>query len=191
MSLINQFTRYFGPMRPDLTAAQLKERIDRDSIIRYGRFRITDGDRMRTAALIEYDPVARDNSFIKCELFPDANANRRNLPDQPVRQTYYGQLIDIYHLLWIEDDGCKRTRYVLAGVRMCNTRTLDAALPENPRVTFKMSQLRGNPEMIHIETIISAVGRVHVGGDEWAIIDRSRENMRTQFVDPDDIPELE
>jgi hypothetical protein len=64
--LVNQLTRYYGVTRPGVSARDLQGRIDSNSIIRYGRFRIAgDGDNMRTASLIDNDPIARDNSFVK------------------------------------------------------------------------------------------------------------------------------
>lgn len=63
--LRNQLTKYFGPVYPEYGAQQLGARIIEDSIIRYGRFRLEDGDRIRTADLITRDPLARDNSYIR------------------------------------------------------------------------------------------------------------------------------
>jgi hypothetical protein len=63
--LMNQLTKFFGPLYPQFWR-QLRERIAPDSLVRYGRFRLADdGDRIRTAALIDGDPIARDNSFVR------------------------------------------------------------------------------------------------------------------------------
>jgi hypothetical protein len=63
---MNQMTKYFGPVYPGLRGRSLRERIDLTSLVRYGRFRLSDdGDRIRTAALIEGDPIARDNSYVR------------------------------------------------------------------------------------------------------------------------------
>ncbi|KAG9122954.1 hypothetical protein FRC07_000429 [Ceratobasidium sp. 392] len=138
---------------------------------------------MRTAALVEHEPIARDNSFVRYELLADTNADRQHEPDHPAPQTFYGRLIDIFHVLWIE----KHTRHILAGIRMCGTL---ATLPEDSRVTFNMDRLRENPELADIKTIVAAVGRVHIGGNVWAIVDRSRESVRAPRVDEDYLPEL-
>ncbi|KAG9075885.1 hypothetical protein FRC06_009840 [Ceratobasidium sp. 370] len=176
---------------PEWRAGELQARIDPDSIIRYGRFHMAgDGDKVRTVALIENDPIARDNSYVKYDLLPDANAAYRNRADVPYRETQYGQLLDIYHVMWIEDDNT-RTRYLLARVLPCNTGGLDMALPENPRVTFNIAQMRGGGIIININTIVAVVGRVNLSGNEWAIIDRSRDNARTQFVDEEGNVEFE
>lgn len=67
--LLNQLTRYFSVFHQDLRVREVQARIDPESIIRYGRFRMAgDGDKMRTAKLIDCDPIARDNSFIKVSL---------------------------------------------------------------------------------------------------------------------------
>jgi hypothetical protein len=64
--LLNQLTRYFGVFHQGLRVQEIQARIDPESITRYGRFRMTgDGDNMRTAALIDSDPIARDNSYVK------------------------------------------------------------------------------------------------------------------------------
>lgn len=66
--LKNQLTKYFGVVYHEerLRGPELAERIDTDSMVRYGRFRLTgDGDRVRTADLIDRDSLARDNSFVK------------------------------------------------------------------------------------------------------------------------------
>ncbi|KAG8736089.1 hypothetical protein FRC10_009710 [Ceratobasidium sp. 414] len=85
--LLNQLTRYFGVVYHGLRAGELRERINYDSVDCYGRFRITgDGDRIRTANLIDNDPIARDNSYIKYDLLPDGNAAYRNRQDVPFRK---------------------------------------------------------------------------------------------------------
>jgi hypothetical protein len=67
--LKRQLTRYFGVPYPGLTTRQLEDRIDPGSLVRYGRFRIAgDGDRMRTASLIDHNAGARDNSFVKVRI---------------------------------------------------------------------------------------------------------------------------
>ncbi|KAG8729570.1 hypothetical protein FRC10_003791 [Ceratobasidium sp. 414] len=173
------FTRYFGPTCPGLTTRELEERLHPDSLICYGRFRITgDGDRVRTAALIDNNPGARDNSFIKYDLLPDRNAAYRNLVDAPYRRTCYGQLTDIYYIEFTTLDEVQ-TPYVLLAVRECNTDGSDATLPENPVVTYNRL---ANPELIHVDTAVAVVGRIQMG-NKWAIVDRSRGNIHTQFVD--------
>jgi hypothetical protein len=62
----NQMTKYFGVVYEGRSAAQLRARIDAESIIRYGRFRLAgDGDSVRTADLVDRDPSARDNSYVR------------------------------------------------------------------------------------------------------------------------------
>ncbi|KAF8601428.1 hypothetical protein BDV93DRAFT_558507 [Ceratobasidium sp. AG-I] len=150
------------------------------------------GDRVRVADLIQHDPEgARNNSFIRYELLPDANANRANQPDRAVCAVYYGRILDIFYVEYIinlETD--ERRPYLLARVEECNTLGLDAARPENPIVTY--NQLN-SADIIHLGAVHAAVGRIRVGGrNTWAIIDCSR-GARTQFNndegDPD--PDLE
>jgi hypothetical protein len=64
--LLNQLTRYFGVFHQGLRVQEIQARINLESITRYGRFRMTgDGDNIRTAVLIDSDPIARDNSYVK------------------------------------------------------------------------------------------------------------------------------
>lgn len=75
---------------------------------------------------------------------------------------------------------------MLARVLVCETNGLDAALPENPLVTFDIADMsRRSPIVININTIIAVVGRIHLQGNEWAIVDRSRDCARPQFTDDD------
>jgi hypothetical protein len=64
-------------------------------------------------------------------------------------------------------------------VKECKTNGRDAALPENPFVTY--TQL-STPDIVHADTIVAVVGRVRTG-NAWAIVDRSRHSARTRFVD--------
>ncbi|KAG8730383.1 hypothetical protein FRC10_002754 [Ceratobasidium sp. 414] len=90
--LLNQLTWYFGIVYH----GELRERINRDSVDRYGRFHITgDGDRICTANLIDNDPIAQDNSYIKYDLLPDGNAAYRNREDIPFHETQYGRVLDV------------------------------------------------------------------------------------------------
>lgn len=67
-TLMNRFTAYFGPVY-DLGGAVLRQQVDTDSVVRYGRFRIEGGDRVRTAILVSRDPTACDNSFVRVRLY--------------------------------------------------------------------------------------------------------------------------
>lgn len=58
--------KYFGVFRPGLRGARLRNRIAEGTLVRHGRLRLTgDGDNIRTAELIDRDPTARDNSYVK------------------------------------------------------------------------------------------------------------------------------
>jgi hypothetical protein len=51
---------------PGLRVQEIQARIIPESIIRYGRFHMTgDRDNLRTTALIDSDPIARNNSYVK------------------------------------------------------------------------------------------------------------------------------
>ncbi|CUA77976.1 hypothetical protein RSOLAG22IIIB_12956 [Rhizoctonia solani] len=186
--LTNQLTKYFGTVYHEmgLDGAGLRARIDYDTLVRYGRCRLAgDGDRIRTSGLIDNDPDqgARDNSYVRYDLLPDANARYRNRPEAQFRQTHYGRLLDIYYVEFVVDlENPDETRepYLLARVQECITGGLDATLRENPLVTYTRMK---TPDIIHMESINAVVGRVDIGNRTWAIIDRSRHGARTQFVD--------
>ncbi|KAG9092714.1 hypothetical protein FS749_015494 [Ceratobasidium sp. UAMH 11750] len=185
ISLTNQLTTFLGPLHRGVEARELCDQIDWQRLVRYGRFRVSnDGARIRTAKAVQSSTPARDNSFVRFDLLPDANAAFRRRPDRPVRMTYYGQLVDIYYLEYIKDfETNEREKYLLARIRTCmGTRGRDASLPENPIV--KYSQL-STPDIHNIMTIDAVVGRIKINRNEWAIIDRSRNGMRAEFVDED------
>ncbi|KAG8735380.1 hypothetical protein FRC10_010677 [Ceratobasidium sp. 414] len=143
-----------------------------------------DGDRICTASAVGTDPDFRDNSFVRYALLPDTNAAFRNRLDVPVRQTNYGQVLDIFYIEFLEDpENNIRRPYLLACVQGCETGGLDAALPENPLVMYcKLT----SPYIIHIDTIEAVIGRIKVDHNTWAIIDWSWSGARTQFVDEDE-----
>ncbi|KAB5593712.1 Dynein heavy chain, cytoplasmic [Ceratobasidium theobromae] len=181
--LLNQMVKFFAIFRTGLRQAQLRDRINQGSLVRHGRLRMVgDGDSIRTADLITRDATMRDNSYLKYDLLPDANATYRNREDIPFRQTQYSQLLDIYYIQLREDDDTL-TPYLLARVQTCETRGQDAASRESPVVTYTERGTR-SPDIIHANTIIAVVGRIRMG-TTWAIVDRSRGNARTQFVDDD------
>ncbi|QRW10586.1 Transposase family Tnp2 protein [Ceratobasidium sp. AG-Ba] len=185
-----QMARYFGLSEGmQYTLAQHRERVDWKTLVRYGRFRLASmGDRVRVADLITRDGPCRDNSYIRYELLPDANASYEELPDQAIRVIHYGLVLDVFYLEYVRDqtaDG--RKPYLLARVRECETGGLDATRPENPLVEYNRLS---SPGIINLNTVHAAVGRVHLSGNRWAIIDRSR-GARIQFNNEDGEPDPE
>jgi hypothetical protein len=79
--------------------------------------------------------------------------------------------------------------YLLARVEPCDTDGLDAASPAHPVVTYTQQDV-GSPIIIHVNTIVAVVGRIQMG-NTWAIVDRSRDNVRTQFMDDEGNTEFE
>ncbi|KAG8729871.1 hypothetical protein FRC12_020657 [Ceratobasidium sp. 428] len=195
VQLMNQFTKFFGPIyrrRPYrlTTGAQLRERIDTQSIISYGRVRLVDdGDRIRIASVVERTKTStgyvRDNSFVRFTVLPDANASDSEDDDMPYEEVNYGRLINIYYIEFITDlETNARHKYLLARIMSCRgTSGADAALAENPMVSYRSLS---TPDMFHLKTIDAVVGRIKVPGNQWAIIDCSRNGARTQFVNDDD-----
>ncbi|QRW13660.1 Transposase family Tnp2 protein [Ceratobasidium sp. AG-Ba] len=188
--LTNQLTKFLGVIHNEFTTgAQLRERIDAQSIVSYGRFRmIDDGDRIRTASVVETTKRAtgnvRDNSYVRFTALPDLNADNSG-PDIAYEEVNYGQLIGIYYFEFITDLATNtRKPYLVARIMSCDgTGFLDAALPENPLVTYRRLK---TPDIFDIRLIDAVIGRIKLPRNEWAIIDCSRNGARTQFTNNDD-----
>ncbi|KAF8700537.1 hypothetical protein RHS03_06647, partial [Rhizoctonia solani] len=207
--LQNRFTKYFGPVYPHLTAAELKAGINKESIVRYGRFCMANnGDCIQTSALISaQDLIFCNNSFVRYSLWPNANVAFQRRNNVPFQEVHYGQIHNIYFVVFEKPylDGSKseskeedreeldeakkelkelqkqQKPFLLAFIEPCNTRGLDATNPNTPVVKYKDML---TPHMVHINTIEAVVGRVPQG-DLWAIVDRSWKGARTVFVDED------
>ncbi|QRW11276.1 hypothetical protein RhiLY_10275 [Ceratobasidium sp. AG-Ba] len=191
VQLTNQLTKFLGPIyHPRFTTgAELRARIDWQTIVSYGRFRMADdGYRIRTASAVQRTQdstgSSRDNSFVRFTVLPDANASNDG-SDVAYEEVNYGQLIGIYYLEFITDfETNTRDHYLVARIQSCQgTGFLDAALPENPKVTYRTLS---TPDIFHLMTIDAVIGRIQVAGGEWAIIDCSRNGARTQFTNDDD-----
>ncbi|KAG8726717.1 hypothetical protein FRC10_006836 [Ceratobasidium sp. 414] len=171
VQLTNQLTKYFGvAYNGEFNGQELRKRIDMATLVRYGRFRTADdGDKVRTADLIARDPLARDNSFVRYDLY------RTGTP-----------LVEICRMSRSEGHNMAkndtRKPYLLVRIKECNTGGVDAAQPHSPVVTYTRLS---TPDIIHINTIEHVIGRVRIDGRKWAIIDRSRNGARTQFIDDD------
>ncbi|QRW03146.1 Transposase family tnp2 [Ceratobasidium sp. AG-Ba] len=190
--LKRRFTRYFGLAeeqgRRGLTYREIHDKIDWDTLVRHGRFRMASmGDRVRAARLVQNSSIARDNSFVRYEVLPDQNYRRARADDVPHRVIQYGRVQDIFYVEYKQNRPIeKRKPYLLALVQECNTNGLDATLPENPLVTYNRLE---TAHIINLGAVHAAVGRIKVGGrNTWAIVDRSR-GARTQFNNDDGIPD--
>ncbi|KAG9127773.1 hypothetical protein FRC07_009527 [Ceratobasidium sp. 392] len=158
--------------------------MDADTLVCYGCLCLTgDGDKVCTAVLIDNNPTARNNSYIKYNNIPDKNTAFQHAPDVLVRDTNYGQLMDVYYIEFIKDARTNTQKpYLLAHVRHYKTNGLDAANPRTPVVTYTKLD---TPDIIHLNLIDLVVGRIRVDDKTWAIVDRTRNGARTQFVDDD------
>ncbi|CAE6497313.1 unnamed protein product [Rhizoctonia solani] len=116
------------------------------------------------------------------DLCPDQYASFSSRRDRPIREVQYGRLHNIYYVEYIEPGDGKREPYLLARVTECVTGGIDASRRGTPLVTYNQEL---DPSIIHLKTIVAVIGRVHLGGKEWAIVDRSRDGARTQFLDGD------
>ncbi|CAE6479037.1 unnamed protein product [Rhizoctonia solani] len=193
--LAGQMSKYFATTYDRAFSKQdIRARIV--LLVRHGSLRSADdGDRIRTAKIIDNDRlgIARDNSYVKYDLLPDRNAHFRYRPDEPIRRTQYGRLLDVYYVEFLEKKARKATEnqpavprkvkpYLLARVDECNTNGADAADPRVDVLTYTHSR-RIAPDIIPVYAISAVVGRMRTANNVWAIIDRSSSGARTQFVD--------
>ncbi|KAG8708108.1 hypothetical protein FRC11_006783, partial [Ceratobasidium sp. 423] len=106
-NLMNQLARYFGTMYVEelqLNAVGVRAQIDSDTLESYGCFCLTgNGDHFCTAGLIMHNQEACNNSFMRYEILPNANASLPDAPNVPIQQVYYGQLLNIYYIEFITD----------------------------------------------------------------------------------------
>lgn len=204
-TLCNQLIKYFGLLlRPLRTPSQLKELIDFDSVVRYGRVRVAGGgDRLRTS---EGDHSRRNNSFIRVSrvleyllttgstsltlfrsqyvMFPDANANFRNRDDHPIHQVNYGRIDDIFYVRLNEHgDPDADNDFLLARVTPCNIDNNEDATEE----LVEYTKMANQQLIIHLNSVEAAVGRVK-RHTKWSIIDRSRGAVRTLFTSDQNAP---
>ncbi|EUC56286.1 hypothetical protein RSOL_169460 [Rhizoctonia solani AG-3 Rhs1AP] len=193
--LAGQMCKYFATAYSRaFNKEQIRKRIV--LLVRHGSLRLADdGDRIRVASVIDNDRtgMGRDNSYVKYDLLPDQNARFRYRPDEPIRRTQYGRLLDVYYLEFLEKNGQKETEnqpavsrqikpYLLARVDECNTDGTDAADPRVDLLTYTHSR-RITPDIIPAYAISAVVGRMQLDNNRWAIIDRSSNGASTQFID--------
>ncbi|KAG9091075.1 hypothetical protein FS749_000101 [Ceratobasidium sp. UAMH 11750] len=133
------------------------------------------------------DTIGRDDLFIRYELLVDRNADDSDALEELMRVVCYGLVRDIFYVEYIRNQATNnRVPYLLVCVQECNTGGLDAALPENPIVTYNRL---ATPEIINFSAVQAAVGRVKVDGQNtWAIVDQSR-GVHTVFNDEDGNPD--
>jgi hypothetical protein len=108
------------------------------------------------------------------------NCCGHNLPAQ-VRQIFYGQLICMIDVIMPRSHTINLNKvccYLLVVLQPCSTHGKDAT---REVTTCSESTI---PVVVDLHTVECVVGRVK-RGDEWGIIDHSREFSRTVFVDPE------
>ena len=117
-------------------------------------------------------------------MFPDANANYRNRPDNAVHQVNYGQIQDIFYVeLKEHGDPEADNTYLLARINPCEiTRGEDAA-----EECVEYMRMASHSIIVNLLSVEAAVGRVR-RHTTWCIIDRSHGAVRTLFTGDDNAP---
>ncbi|KAI5891114.1 uncharacterized protein SCHCODRAFT_02678745 [Schizophyllum commune H4-8] len=83
--------------RYNADAADVRQRINIDSIRQYGRVRVLNGgDDMRASELVPLASDRRDATWVKYDLLVDRNKHRRRAPEILVPKSFFGQLMNIY-----------------------------------------------------------------------------------------------
>ncbi|KIM34175.1 hypothetical protein M408DRAFT_59842 [Serendipita vermifera MAFF 305830] len=152
-------------------------------VYRWGKFRVF-GEKGVVSSKWAQERLSsdarRDSSFVRVELLADSNAHDALLPDVPLHQVYYGQLLYVVHVTMRK--GClpgvtKDEPAILGIVQWCEGAVGDASV--SPVWYKKMGVLQA----VNIATIQCVVGRQPVG-DRWGIIDLNYGCASTTFVDP-------
>lgn len=116
----------------------------------------------------------------------DKNAAFKNKRPEFELQTFYGQLTHIYRIVFLsafpalEID--KGTTIIFAAIRSCAV-TQDSALLD---LDIHFYSKHGSLDLIDITSIQALVGRVPAGRKEWAIIDRSGDMARAEWLGDDE-----
>ncbi|KIJ35583.1 hypothetical protein M422DRAFT_180592 [Sphaerobolus stellatus SS14] len=141
------------------------------------------GDLMRAAkASKPQRRQLRDNTFIKYDVLVDIHAHRRNCRPEFESRSLYDQLqyilvcpLPAHRKLTYPNEQPQAQTLLLAAVRQCNT-TVDAKT-SIPHYTDPLAAL----EVIDLASIQAVVGRIW-NRKCWAILDRSGELARAQYV---------
>ncbi|KAI4520294.1 hypothetical protein K525DRAFT_203997 [Schizophyllum commune Loenen D] len=169
--------------RASLRVQDVRPRLLKAQITRYGRVRRVDsdeGDTMCAVGLVGEREDLRDASFVRYEALFDrhAHARRRAVSLQP--DTYFGQLKDIY-LIQFPDASDAATvgidqgnEVVLAAIRECANPT------DHKLLDIHYYTTEGRLDIVDMKTVQALVGRIW-DIDRWAIVDRSGSLARAVF----------
>ncbi|KAJ7666787.1 hypothetical protein DFH06DRAFT_984464 [Mycena polygramma] len=171
------------------TGASMRDvnRALRDATVdEWGKVRRVDsdeGDTMRSCSLGTIADDSRDATYVRYEMLVDKHARKKKRAPEFEVQTFYGQLTHIYRVhfpaasppLKIK----KPTTFILAAIRDCVLRPDDPQLSE---LDIHFYSRVGALNVIDIVSTQSLVGRVPIGEGDWAIIDRSGNLARADWL---------
>ncbi|EIN12016.1 hypothetical protein PUNSTDRAFT_62067, partial [Punctularia strigosozonata HHB-11173 SS5] len=149
--------------------AQIRSKLP-NIVTRWGKVRIAESSVAIRSAVASQTGVGRqrDSSYVRVCGEPPT-----------VLQVFYGRLMAIYACqlsndnVWGEMAGTTR---LLASMEMCHTGGKDA------RKEVTEYDRTSGPNITDLQTIEGIVGRVHTRG-RWAIIEKSRDEAQTVFLD--------
>ncbi|KAL1701347.1 hypothetical protein EV121DRAFT_212252 [Schizophyllum commune] len=168
--------------RYNADAADVRQRINIDSIRQYGRVRVLNGgDDMRASELVPLATDRRDATWVKYDLLVDRNKHRRRAPEILVPKSFFGQLMNIYVVEVLASPQLHLTEpetVILARIHSCT-----------PCNTNSLGQLyykdMGRYEVVDIHTVQCLVGRVPrrwPNPDLYAILDRSSDLNHSLYI---------
>ncbi|KAF7298334.1 hypothetical protein MKEN_01358000 [Mycena kentingensis (nom. inval.)] len=169
--------------RTGCTIAEANTALHRALVEEYGKVKRVDseaGDTMRSCGLGTQPEDARDNTYIRYFAVVDIHARNKKAPQVYRKELFYGQLTHIYRVTFPGAvralDVAAGTTFLFAAVRTCKlkdtTRAGDKSLA-NLNIRFYSGY--GELDVVDMMNVQGLVGRVPLGGNDWAIIDRNGE----------------
>lgn len=192
-----QIAKHLRTHHPSLSLAAAKDLVP-TRLERWSKTRINGGDDTLHATLrVHMQHDSRDATFIKvrclhfflsvqmvmiCRQYSldvDVNARFRNRPEVFRKETFYGQLLDIFVLPLPPDDRLGLTNpstTILAQVLPCNL------IPSGIHGISAYKTMKTGPEVINLNTIECTVGRIRDQGT-FFIIDRQGSSVNPDPID--------
>ncbi|THU81651.1 hypothetical protein K435DRAFT_571382, partial [Dendrothele bispora CBS 962.96] len=173
-ALVTRFTVHGGN---HVTPKVVKQYLEAADIQEWGKVQRIDsdvGETMRASAVGKIPDDNRDTFYVLYEMYVDVHATRRNLDPVYKLETFYGQLQHIYLIHF--NSACSQlnllepsTTIIMAQIKSCRVDNNNEI--EGLDVHFYSSM--GNTDVVDITSIQCLVGRVPVGHNRWAIVDKS------------------
>ncbi|KAF9023214.1 hypothetical protein BDZ89DRAFT_1093121 [Hymenopellis radicata] len=158
----------------------------------YGKIRRIDseaGDTIWSNAASRSREDKRDATFVRYEMIVDKRARFQG-SQVLEKETFYGQLQHLYAVTFsdpeaLQDLKCEEpTTILMASIQACNINTAE----HGPDLDIHFYSDLGKIDVVDVTCIQALIGRIAspVGQSKWAIIDRSGDLARAEWVDEED-----